>query len=149
MTFNIETHLYQLLTQAHLKERTHLSGGIYLGNDRPDDSSLEDIILQCPQCLYKQKKATPPAPAQPFFTGEAQIIIYVPDKRVRMGRLGEQYISPRLRLRNLCEAIAVILRSSHLEGVTFTLSRQTLTPLPQIRQHAATLYLNFLTQGKE
>ena len=149
MTFNIETHLYQLLTQAHLKERTHLSGGFYVVIDRPDDSSLVYIIQPSPKCLYNQNKATPPAPAQPFLTGEAQIIIYVPDKRVRMGRLGEQYISPRLRLRNLCEAIAVILRSSHLEGVTFTLSRQTLTPLPQIRQHAATLYLNFLAQGKE
>ena len=35
ITFDVETHLYQLLAQYDIKNRLGLSGDIYLGNDRP------------------------------------------------------------------------------------------------------------------
>jgi len=46
-TFDVETHLYQLLKRYDLKNRIALTGDIYLGNDRPQDSYKEDIVLQC------------------------------------------------------------------------------------------------------
>ena len=83
LTFDVETHLYQLLTQYDIKNRLGLTGDIYLGNDRPQDSYKEDIVLQCLECQFSKDRE--PTVQERATTGVAQILVYVPDVYVYKG----------------------------------------------------------------
>lgn len=144
VTFEIETHLYQLLSTPEVRKRLGLSGGIYLGNDRPNDSQKEDIVIQCLACRYLRPKGQPPSEKLPPLSGQAQILLYVPDHYVYMGRIGAQYVSPRYRLKELCQEVISALRASWVQGnIHYIIDKQTLTSFPKIHQHAATITLRF------
>jgi hypothetical protein len=138
ITFDVETHLYQLLAQYDIKNRLGLSGDIYLGNDRPQDSYKEDIVVQCLECQFPKDRE--PTVQERATTGVAQGLIYVPDVYVYKGVQGTQYISARYRLRFVVSEVITAIRASwqgpkpHL-----MILKQTLTPLPEIRQHVATI----------
>ena len=130
MTFEIETHLYQLLSTPEVRKRLGLSGGIYLGNDRPNDSQKEDIVIQCLACRYLRPKGQAPSEKLPPPSGQAQILLYVPDHYVYMGRIGAQYVSPRYRLKELCQEVISALRASWVQGnIHYIIDKQTLTSL--------------------
>lgn len=138
ITFDVETHLYQLLAQYDIKNRLGLSGDIYLGNDRPQDSYKEDIVVQCLECQFPKDRE--PTVQERATMGVAQVLIYVPDVYVYKGVQGTQYISARYRLRFVVSEVITAIRASwqgpkpHL-----MILKQTLTPLLQIRQHVATI----------
>ena len=138
LTFDVETQLYQLLSQYDIKNRLALSGDIYLGNDRPGDSYKEDIVLQCLECQFPKDRK--PTPQERATIGIGQVRIYVPDVYVYKGIQGTQYISARYRLRFITEEVITAIRSSWQgHSPRLMILKQTLTPLPEIHQHMATI----------
>ena len=138
LTFDVETHLYQLLTQYDIKNRLGLTGDIYLGNDRPQDSYKEDIVLQCLECQFSKDRE--PTVQERATTGVAQILVYVPDVYVYKSVQGTQYISARYRLRFIASEVITAIRASW-QGAKphLMILKQSLTPLPEIHQHVATI----------
>nr|WP_314750878.1 hypothetical protein [uncultured Capnocytophaga sp.] len=137
-TFDVETHLYQLLKRYDLKNRIALTGDIYLGNDRPQDSYKEDIVLQCLE--YHFPKDRKPTMQELATTGVGQIIIYVPDIYVYQGVEGARYVSARYRLRFIVQEVITAVRASwQADPPHLMILDQKLKPLPEIRQHAVTI----------
>ena len=85
-SFDTDAILYGILSRSPLKAA--LSGGIYVGDDRPADSMAEDVVINTITLTQEYH------PQQ----GVSNVNVYVSDKAVRIGDK-EQFVADRVRLK--------------------------------------------------
>ncbi len=132
-TFDTDSILYKILRNSTLKNA--ISGGFYVGDDRPDDSDEEDVVINSITL------------AQDYLPqiGSSNINIYAPDKKVRIkGR--EQIVSDRERLKVLLGKTIKILKDAKISGLAFTLESQTILPEPSVKQHFVNIRISWNIQ---
>ena len=89
-SFDTDSLLYGILSRSPLKAA--LSGGIYVGDDRPADSMAEDVVINTITLTQEYH------PQQ----GVSNVNVYVSDKAVRIGAK-EQFVADRVRLKMLTD----------------------------------------------
>src|SRR5574344_1330851 len=103
-SFDIESILFKLLTNSDVK--TAINGGIYNQDDRPDDSTSEDVLINTLTLTqdYLPQIAT------------SNVNIYVCDKNKRIN--GKEQLKPdRTRLNALTKTVMATLRAANITGL--------------------------------
>lgn len=121
-SFDIDKIVYDLLSCSTVKGA--ISGGIYFQDDRPDNSSKEDIVINTI------------AITQDFLPqiATSNVNIYVADKPRRIE--GQEQIKPNhRRLSELTKMVVEILRASRIEGLKLIVENQSILQEASIKQH--------------
>lgn len=132
-TFDLESLLFSLLQKSPVSAA--ITGGIYLGDDRPDDSTKEDIIINTIDLTqdYLPQVAT------------SNVNIYVPDKNVMIA--GKQQLKAnRIRLKELSAMVIETIRCTNITGLIMTASSQTLLSEPKVNQHYVNIRVDWNIQ---
>ncbi len=132
-TFDTDSILYNILLNSSLKNA--ISGGFYLGEDRPDDSEEEDVVINS---IVLSQDYHPQI-------GTSNVNIYATDKKVRI-KGKEQMASARSRLKILSEKAIRILKEAKIQGLAFTIESQTILPEPSVRQHFVNIRISWNIQ---
>lgn len=112
-----------------------LTGGIYLGTDRPIDSKLEDIEINSINLTQKHLPQL----------GVSNINIYVPDISVTINGVKQQKAN-RVRLDELSKVVLTLIRGTVVEGLTITPAFQYSFAVPEINQHFTNVRLDWNIQ---
>ena len=133
-SFDTDAILYGILSRSPLKAA--LSGGIYVGDDRPADSMAEDVVINTITLTQEYH------PQQ----GVSNVNVYVSDKAVRIGAK-EQFVADRVRLKMLTDIAVQALREAHVTGLAIIVESQTVLPADGIRQHFTNIRVSWNIQG--
>lgn len=131
--FDTDAILFDILKKSPIKNA--VTGNIYVGEDRPDDSQDEDIVvntLALTQDYHPQ-------------IGTSNVNIYVPDMNVKI-KNKQQTKSNRVRLKALSEMAITALRDARISGVSFTIESQTTLAEPNIKQHFVNIRISWNIQ---
>jgi len=129
-TFDTDAILYGILMTSPVKNA--ISGNIYVGNDRPDDSQDEDIVVNSIDLTQDHLPQI----------GTSNVNIYVPDMIVNIGNK-QQTKSNRARLKILSEMAIKSLREAIVEGLVFTIDSQTILTETSVKQHFTNIRLSW------
>jgi hypothetical protein len=130
-TFDTDTILFSLLRQSPVSDA--ISGGIYVGDDRPDDSVKEDIVVNSitlTQDFWPQ-------------IGTSNVNIFVPDKNVQINGK-KQLQANRTRLEALSEMVIETLRNANITGLGIVLGSQTILEEPDVKQHFTNIRIKWI-----
>jgi len=121
-SFDVDVVLFSLLKGSPAS--MVINGGIYTGDDRPDDSELEDIVIRnisLTQDCHPQ-------------TGVSNVNIYARDREVTIfGR--KQLKADRKRLDELSKAVLQVLRDARIAGFGLVIENQTVLAEASVKQH--------------
>ncbi len=132
-TFETDTLLFSLLRESPVSAA--INGGIYVGDDRPDDSTKEDIVVNS---IDLNQDYLPQ-------TGTSNVNIFVPDKVVTIG--GKQQLKAnRTRLKELSNMTIETLRNANITGLKIILASQTILAEPSVNQHFVNIRINWNIQ---
>lgn len=131
-TFDTDAILFQLLKNSSLK--TVLKGGdIYVGDDRPNDSDKEDIVVNSIDLTQDYLPQI----------GTSNVNIFVPDKNVKIG--GKQQLqADRARLKELSEMVIETMRNTTIKGLALIITNQTIIEEPEVKQHFTNIRINWV-----
>ena len=120
---------------ALLNGKTSIKGGCYTGDDRPENSTNEDIVVNTidltQDCLPQ--------------IGTSNINIYTPDTSKKIK--GEIQVSAnRTRLKALTNEVLAIVRNANLKGMTMTPGNMTIMYEPNTKQHFMNLRIDWNIQ---
>ncbi len=128
--FDINGILFRLL-----KDGTSINGGVYVEDDRPDNSVREDIVVNS---IKLEQDALPQI-------GTSNINIYVPDKEVKIaGRMQLQADRPRLKA--ITDEVLAIVRTARIEGLKIITTDHALMNEPNTRQHYSNIRVDWNIQ---
>lgn len=130
-TFDIIDILHGIVKVSALK--TAVSGGLYKNNDRPDDSKLEDIVINCL-----------PASGAQLQTATVNVNIYVPDIMIKIDGKN-QYKSNFTRLKTLATLAITLLEEIAMPGYIIKIVNQSIIKEELIHQHFINIRLEFTT----
>lgn len=107
-----------------LNGKTSIKGGVYVGDDRPEDSRDEDIVINT---IDLEADALPQI-------GTSNINVYVTDtsKNIK-GKM--QVSADRQRLNALTQEVLAIIRNAVLPGIKISPKRATPMYEPTTKQH--------------
>jgi len=131
--FDTDAILFGILKGSAVKNA--ISGNIYVGTDRPDDSQDEDIVvntIDLTQDYHPQ-------------IGTSNVNIYVPDMNVKI-KNKQQMKSNRVRLKALSEKTINALRDAKIPGLLFTIESQSILAEPSIKQHFVNIRISWNIQ---
>jgi hypothetical protein len=132
-TFDTDAILFSLLRESPIS--TAISGGTYVGDDRPDDSTKEDIVVNSIDLTQDYLPQI----------GTSNVNIYVPDKNVKIG--GKQQLQAnRTRLKELSEMAIETLRGANITGLKIILGSQTVLEEPSVKQHFVNIRIDWNIQ---
>jgi hypothetical protein len=132
-TFDTDSILFSLLCESPVS--TAISGGIYVGDDRPDDSGKEDIVVNSIDLTQDYLPQI----------GTSNVNIYVPDKNVKIG--GKQQLqASRTRLKELSEMAIETIRGARIAGLKIILGSQTVLDEPGVKQHFVNVRIDWNIQ---
>jgi hypothetical protein len=132
-TFDTDAILFSLLENSLIKDV--INGGIYVGDDRPDDSTKEDIVVNSIDLTQDYLPQT----------GTSNVNIYVADGNVKIG--GKQQLQAnRIRLKALSEMAMEVLRCAHVTGLKLILGSQTILAEPSVKQHFVNIRIDWNIQ---
>ena len=132
-TFDTDTILFSLLRDSPVN--TAINGGIYVGDDRPDDSMKEDIVVNS---ISLTQDYLPQI-------GASNVNIYVPDKNVKIG--GKQQLQAnRTRLKELSKKAIEALREANITGLKLILGSQIVLEEPSVKQHFVNIRIDWNIQ---
>jgi hypothetical protein len=132
-TFDTDTFLFSLLRESPVSAA--ITGGIYVGDDRPDDSTKEDIVVNS---IDLNQDYMPQV-------GTSNVNIFVPDKVVTIG--GKQQLKAnRTRLKELSNMTIETLRNANITGLKIILESQTILAEPSVNQHFVNIRINWNIQ---
>lgn len=133
-SFDINGILYGILSKSALKSK--ISGGIYIGDDRPQDSEKEDVEINTISITqeYLPQIAT------------SNINIYVPDQSVKIGGV-QQLKSSRTRLKELTDIALKAVRESSIDNLVAIPMSQTVLKEPGVNQHSVNIRIKWNIQG--
>jgi len=132
-SFDTDSILFGILTGSPVKNA--ISGGIYVGDDRPDGSQDEDIVINS---IYLTQDFHPQI-------GTSNVNIYVSDVEVKIGNR-KQLKSNRVRLKALLEMTMDTLRMAKIPGLLFTIESQNILAETGINQHFANIRISWNIQ---
>lgn len=126
-TFDTDGILFGLLNG-----KTSIKGGVYVGDDRPEDSTDEDIVVNT---IDLEADALPQI-------GTSNINIYVPDtsKKIK-GKM--QVSANRPRLDALTQEVMAIIRNEVLPGLSIIPKSHTVMYEPNTKQHFMNIRLDW------
>jgi hypothetical protein len=130
-SFDTDDILFQVLS-ASPELKAAISGGIYPGNERPDNSEKEDITINT---ITVTRNFTPQG-------GTSNVNIYVPDLKLKIEGQ-EQRKENRERLREITNAVISVLEAANPEGLAFWISGETTLKEPEIYQHYTNLRIDW------
>lgn len=132
-TFDTNTLLFSLLRESPVSAA--INGGIYVGDDRPDDSVKEDIVVNSIDLTQDYLPQI----------GTSNVNIFVPDKVVTIG--GKQQLKAnRTRLKELSNMAIETLRNANITGLKLILVNQTILAEPSVNQHFTNIRINWNIQ---
>ncbi len=132
-TFETDTLLFSLLRESPVSAA--INGGIYVGDDRPDDSVKEDIVVNSIDLTQDYLPQI----------GTSNVNIFVPDKVVTIG--GKQQLKAnRTRLKELSNMAIETLRNANITGLKLILVNQTILEEPSVNQHFVNIRINWNIQ---
>lgn len=121
-TFDTDSILFQLLSGSTLK--TAIKGGIYVGDDRPENSEKEDV---CINSIDLTQDYLPQL-------GTSNVNIYVPDTAKKIA--GKQQLKAnRTRLKELSEMAIATLKQANVPDLNVIVGSQTILAESTIKQH--------------
>lgn len=118
--FDLNTDLFVLLNNSGIT----ISGGVYIEDDRPDNSQLEDIVINTIDVTLD----TSPQLAT------SNVNIYVPDKTKNINGTN-QIKSNRIRLRELTKYVIKVLKDAKFEGMKLIVMSSRTMFEPNTKQH--------------
>lgn len=120
---------------AMLNGKTSIKGGVYVGDERPEDSTEEDIVvntIDLPQDSLPQ-------------IGTSNINIYTSDKSKNIkGKM--QVSANRTRLKALTNEVMAIVRSANITGLKAIPGNMTIMYEPTSKQHFVNIRLDWNIQ---
>lgn len=131
--FDTDSILYGILSKSPVKNA--INGGFYIGDDRPDDSQDEDIVvnsIDLTQDYHPQ-------------IGTSNVNIYVPDMQVKI-KGKQQTKANRTRLKALSEKTMNVLREAKVPGLMFTIENQAILAEPSVKQHFVNIRISWNIQ---
>lgn len=132
-TFDTDSILFGILKKSPVKNA--ISGNIYVGDDRPDDSQDEDIVVNSIDLTQDYLPQI----------GTSNVNIYVPDMITSIG--GKQQMkSNRVRLKALSEKAMNALRSASVPGLLFSIESQNVLAEPNTKQHFVNIRISWNIQ---
>jgi hypothetical protein len=132
-TFDTDAILFSLLKNSPVKNA--ISGGIYVGDDRPEDSTNEDIVVNSMELTQDYLPQI----------GTSNVNIYVPDANVKIG--GKQQLQAnRIRLKALSEKTMDVLRGANITGVKLIPASQIILAEPSVKQHFVNIRIHWNIQ---
>ena len=118
--FDLNTDLFVLLNNSGIT----ISGGVYIEDDRPDNSQLEDVVINTIDVTLD----TSPQLAT------SNVNIYVPDKTKNINGTN-QIKSNRIRLRELTKYVIKVLKDAKFEGIKLIVMSSRTMFEPNTKQH--------------
>ncbi len=117
---------------ALLNGNTSITGGVYLDDDRPDDSESEDIVINT---IDLEQDAMPQI-------GTSNVNIYTPDTSKSIG--GKVQLSAnKQRLKALSDEVLNIIRNATVTGLKATPGNMTLMSEPNVKQHFVNIRIDW------
>lgn len=132
-TFDLDAIVYGLLNVPPITG--FITGGVYVGDDRPDDSACEDIVVNC---IDLSQDYLPQV-------GTSNVNVYVPDKPRLIGGK-QQFKACRQRMRSITEKVVSELRKAVVPGLILTIDAQTVLNESEIRQHYVNIRISWNIQ---
>ena len=128
--FDTNTILFQMLNG-----KTSINGGVYTDDDRPDDSTGEDIVVNT---IDLEQDALPQI-------GTSNINIYTPDQNMKInGKL--QLSANRKRLKALTDEVLAIVRKANIHGLKATPGNISIMSETAIKQHFVNIRIDWNIQ---
>ena len=112
-----------------------MTGGVYTGEDRPDDSTKEDIVVNTitvTQDCHPQE-------------GVSNVNIYVPDLKKNIGG-NQQLKADTKRLDELTRLAIDVLRNARIEGVGLIVRSQARLSEESIKQHFTNIRIEWVLE---
>ena len=128
-TFDIIDILHGIVKVSALE--TAVNGDLYKNNDRPDNSILEDIVINCL-----------PASGAQLQTATVNVNIYVPDLMIKIGGKN-QYKSNFIRLKTLATLAITLLEEIAMPGYHIEIVNQSIISEELIHQHFINIRLEY------
>jgi len=121
-SFDVNSVLYGLLKGSAVSGA--INGGIYIDDDRPDDSDAEDVVVNN---INVSQDCSPQ-------TGVSNVNVYVKDEVVTIGGK-KQHKANRKRLDELTKVVLDVLRDARIDGFWFVIGNQSTLAEVSVRQH--------------
>lgn len=131
--FDTESILYGILSKSPVKNA--ISGNIYVGDDRPDDSEDEDIVVNSIDLTQDYLPQI----------GTSNVNIYVKDMSAKI-KGKQQMKANRTRLKALSEKTITALKGAKITGLLFTVDNQAVLAEPSIKQHFVNIRISWNIQ---
>ena len=118
-----------------LNGHTSANGGVFVEDDRPDNSTHEDIVVNS---IDLGQDALPQV-------GTSNINVYVPDMEVKIG--GKMQLQAnRARLKTITDEVLAIVRASRIEGLKIIVMNHTTMNEPNMKQHFSNIRVDWNIQ---
>jgi hypothetical protein len=132
-TFDTDAILFSLLCESPVS--IAINGGIYVGDDRPNDSDKEDIVVNS---ITLTQDYLPQI-------GTSNVNLFLSDKNVNIG--GKQQLQAnRTRLKELSDMVIETLREANITGLKLILGSQTVLEEPSVKQHFVNIRISWNIQ---
>lgn len=132
-TFDTDAILFDLLSKSPVKNA--ISGGIYVGDDRPDNSTDEDIVVNS---ITLTQDYLPQI-------GTSNVNIYVADSNKKI-KGKQQLKANRTRLKSLSEKAMEVLRGARITGLKLIPTSQVTLAEPDVKQHYVNIRIEWNIQ---
>lgn len=132
-SFDIDRIVLDLLRNSVVKDT--ISGGIYFQNDRPDNSTKEDIVINT---ITMTQDFLPQI-------ATSNINIYASD--VRRNIKGIEQLKPdHKRLSEITKKVLEVLRVANIDGLLFVPESQTMIQDKTVNQHFSNIRITWNIQ---
>lgn len=132
-SFDIETIVFRILNVPTVKDA--ITGGIYKSDDRPDDSTDEDVVINTislTQDFLPQIATT-------------NVNVYVSDKPKQIK--GKSMLkADKKRLEAISGIVMATLRAAKVPGLLFTIEAQTTLAETNVKQHFVNIRIGWNIQ---
>lgn len=132
-TFDTDAILFDLLSKSPVKNA--ISGGIYVDDDRPDNSTDEDIVVNS---IALTQDYLPQI-------GTSNVNIYVADSNKKI-KGKQQLKANRTRLKALSEKTMEVLRGAKITGLKLIPTNQVTLAEPSVNQHYVNIRIEWNIQ---
>ena len=134
-SFDINTIVYRILNVQTVKNA--ISGDIYKGDDRPDDSTDEDITINTISLTqdFLPQIAT------------SNVNVYVADKPKTIK--GKSMLkADDTRLKAITDIVLSVLRAAKVPGLLFTIEAQSTLAEASVKQHFVNIRISWNIQSE-
>lgn len=132
-TFDLDAIIYGLLNVPSVTG--FITGEVYVGDDRPDDSTNEDIVVNSIDLTQDYLPQV----------GRSNVNVYVPDK-LRKIKDKQMFKACRQRMRAITDKVVKELRTAVVPGLKFTIDAQTVLNESEIKQHYVNIRISWNIQ---